>query len=303
MKSSYETISYDRLIKNLIRTALFRLAKRVSKCALLMPSIEMLDIKELLKKRVLNRKTFIFIIEKNRYIADSLEYQLEGLFDNKPHIHRGTLESFDFRVIQEKAGAGAKLDFVYLDTCGNLLQDLYPLIYNLPKFCTANAFLAFTFATVHRSTAKFFRSNWRYIFDCNMIEDKATRDEVEEWKDRGGDTYNFSLLNDYRYDRLHDLDEDAIELIPALENQDPKPAVFDKSILVAAIIEELTGGTTDQRYLYIDNVGGGKKTWMTTLSITLGGKRNANFLKWSKLSMAGFKAGQARKQNAKKNAN
>jgi hypothetical protein len=276
--------TFNREIKNLVRKALLRLKRRVSKCALLMPSYEMLDIKALIGKKEFNRHTFVFAIEENKYIADALEHQLGKYFDHY-FVYRGRLENFDFRMIKEKAGR--KLDFVYLDTCGNLRQDLYQLIYDLPKFCTANAFLAFTFSAVARKNVDFFGSNWSKLFGSKLIsEDK------KDWPSE--ELVDFEGKNEDRYCRIHDLDTYYLGA-KILGFSDAKPAIFDKSVLIAAILEELTGGEATQRHLYLDN---GRTYWMTTCAIQLGGKGNAAFLKWSKHAMAGIKAGKTRKRNA-----
>jgi len=128
--------------KNRVRNNLLSLGNRVFKTAILMPGQDLQDIKLLLERGHFTQDTAVIAVERNPDTAAVLREQLPRYF-KRSQVMQNNLSSLSGFV-------NVKFDFVYLDTCGELTQDLYFIIQETAANCHPNAFFACTFAASSR---------------------------------------------------------------------------------------------------------------------------------------------------------
>lgn len=143
--------------KNQIRQHIVKRNYRIkAKAALFMPAESCLCVKEALKQRSINTATDMLIVDRDRAtLYQAYENLLRlGWVDNKIFMYCGNVEDSQLSFFENSSGLSSKrlLDFVYIDSCGELSNKMLAFIQRLSHlYINKNATLSFTFMDFWRS--------------------------------------------------------------------------------------------------------------------------------------------------------
>jgi len=162
--------------KNRMRSLAVEYKGKTAECALMLPGIELRCVKEALKNRTINKKTFLVAVEGDKIVAEKIRKRLIGLgFKEKNfHIHDKVIDKLKLSKVLD----GKKIDFVFADYCGLLSEEIaywtgIELNNNLEKKWRAG----FTFYTQDRTSYLL-----RYC-DTEMKESIISHDLIQDLVD------------------------------------------------------------------------------------------------------------------------
>ena len=164
---------FDRREKNRIRInqVILPQKRKSPKTILVFPAKGCLDLKEMLKSKVINKKTFVIAVEQHKETAKKIENFLKKHFDNY-YMHNTVLVSLHL----DKILKNRKIDLAFFDFCGFFNFEEQSWIYRNYESFKKNASIAFTFKTVDRFDRKDTKESVtqkRYIrFLKGVIDDK-----------------------------------------------------------------------------------------------------------------------------------
>ena len=93
-----------------------------------LPSYSCKDLKEGLKKGTIRHSDFIIAADNNSKNYDAIESYLKRNFA-RYHFHKGDVQDIDLRAILDGYKVGSKIDFTFLDLCGNFGKEIFSFLY------------------------------------------------------------------------------------------------------------------------------------------------------------------------------
>lgn len=229
--------TWNRKQKNVARTMAMTPSKgqKPVKLALMMPGKECLCVREGLKTGLFDKDTFILAVEKNRNVAWSIQKQLTELglkcevFDCQLHeINWWTDVYYPWFALSDKScNPGKKIDFAFLDFCGEIKkQNAYWLRENMHRFAH-NATIAFTTCLMNRNnhlmmhvkdTVGQFVHEGRLEKDCDWywFDGQAVGEYWEKKIVENLDQDYYSLCSNSPDDMVYSFDAIALHSVSAL---------------------------------------------------------------------------------------
>ncbi len=110
-------MTWDMTEKNKIRRSVCKKGKAPYKSVLMMPGESCLDLKLLVNKGAIDKKTKLHLVERDGATATVITTHLQRMKLTNFVIHQEDLHNIEFP-------ANTKFDFVYLDTCGQLNEHI-----------------------------------------------------------------------------------------------------------------------------------------------------------------------------------
>ncbi len=174
-------LSFNRPQKNVARLKVIAHAAKLRnvKTALFLPSSECIDIKAALAAKLVSRKTFIIAVEKDESKCKDIFTFLKANF-NDFYIHRGELYTLDLRHF-------AKLDFAFLDLCGDMTISVAAWLELFRSRCNVGAKVALTFTARPR--------NNHFIKD--ILNDFPEIDKINQWEYYGSKAIYWQIKNTF----------------------------------------------------------------------------------------------------------
>lgn len=120
------------------QSAMIKSSKGASKVAIFLPSNRQLCIKAALEAGTINKRTFVIAIEKEPKVVPILRRGMKklGFVEGKNlHIHRGDAHTLDV----ENVLIGRKIDFAFLDFCGEAKADTVAWVAYLMQFVSVGS--------------------------------------------------------------------------------------------------------------------------------------------------------------------
>lgn len=127
--------------------------------AMFMPAETCYCVQEALKQGSINLQTKLLIIDRDRHTLSLAYHKLieMGFDQDSIYMYCGNLQDSGISEYENASGETYKgmIEFIYLDTCGELTEDMYRFIsaiYHYKQVCKGCT-IAFTFSNVNRSVS------------------------------------------------------------------------------------------------------------------------------------------------------
>lgn len=164
--------------KNIARKMAINHCQGTSKVALFLPGAKQKCLKLALKQGAINRKTILICFEEDKEVADIIEKFLKENFD-KSYLFRQRVENVNLPSFlrQEKL---PKIDYAFLDYCGNLTYEVAWWIANhFCQSCENGAKIAFTFTTNPRGMKEHLVRKMNHLMEGNLWS--MSQISIEQW--------------------------------------------------------------------------------------------------------------------------
>lgn len=141
-------MNFNRKEKNGIRTnSLIKpmIGQKPLESILCLPGPQFLCLKEMLKNGIIDKNTYVVAVEKVDSVAKKIQKFLEANF-NEYYLHRTEFYSLDLQDALEDE----KLDFVYLDFCGNFGFEIKGWLNANHKYFKDSCRVCYTFKAINR---------------------------------------------------------------------------------------------------------------------------------------------------------
>ena len=156
--------NWDTFEKSIPREFAIGYEGKVYKTYFGMPSDTCIDIKRGIKTGIINRKTFIVVVDNNSNYCRKIRRFLKRNFDNF-YVFCGDVKDMPLTTILK----GKKIDIAFFDLCGNLKYNIQKWLYDNRKCFVVNCRFGLTIAASTRRK-EFEKNVYKAVEDTEYID-------------------------------------------------------------------------------------------------------------------------------------